>query len=106
VLKLNLGVAAALLAFNVGSGKSLALEPTRRPESQNGVRGQSVFDRRWRGNKVLRSSIMVYGAQQFLEQPFGRELPFPCPISTSLRQGWRYPMMTNTRLISLPLNMD
>jgi hypothetical protein len=56
-LKLNLGAAAALLAFNVGSGKSLALEPAKRPESQNGVRGRPVFDRRRRGNKVLRTSL-------------------------------------------------
>lgn len=46
-LEMNLGVAAALLAFNVGSGKSLALEPAKRPESQNGVRGRPVFDKRW-----------------------------------------------------------
>lgn len=57
LLKLNSGAAAALLAFNVGSGKSLALEPAKRPESQNGVRGRPAFDRRWRGNKVLRSSL-------------------------------------------------
>lgn len=57
LLKLNLGAAAALLAFNVGSGKSLALEPAKRPESQNGVRGRPVFDRHWRGNRVLRTSI-------------------------------------------------
>lgn len=52
---IEMGAAAALLASNVGSGKSLALEPAKRPESQDGVRGRPVFDKRWKGNKVLRS---------------------------------------------------
>lgn len=52
---IEMGAAAALLASNVGSGKSMALEPAKRPESQDGVRGRPVFDKRWRGNKVLRS---------------------------------------------------